>query len=192
LLGRNFRSAKKKDIESILGKLERMNYSEWTKHDYKVTLKKFYKWLIGGEDYPKEVKWIKTTVKKEGSQHLPEELLTEEDVKKLIEAADHLRDKALVSVLYESGCRIGELASLKIKNVTFDEHGAIIIVNGKTGSRRLRILGSTPYLSVWLNNHPLKDNPEAPLWVSIGTKEKNTKLHRNKLTTQKTSKKSWN
>jgi integrase len=31
-------------------------------------------------------------------------------------AAENPRDKALISVLYESGCRIGEILSLKIRN----------------------------------------------------------------------------
>jgi ribosomal protein L40E len=46
-------------------------------------------------------------------------------------------------------------------------------VNGKTGMRRLRIIASTPYLSTWMNNHPLKESPEAPLWIGIGTRNKN-------------------
>jgi integrase/recombinase XerD len=59
------------------------------------------------------------------------ELLTEEAVKGLAEAAGNPRDRALVLVLYESGCRAGEILSLSIKNVQFDEYGAQLIVSGK-------------------------------------------------------------
>ena len=52
-------------------------------------------------------------------------LLTEDDIKKLVEATDHPRNKALISLLYESGCRVGEIASLQINNVAFDEKGAV-------------------------------------------------------------------
>jgi site-specific recombinase XerD len=97
-LGKDFAKATREDVEGVVRKIEQMDYSEWTKHGFKVTLKKFYKWLKKSEHYPKEVRWIKSTVKNE-STRLPEELLTEEDVKKLIEVADHPRDKALVSVL---------------------------------------------------------------------------------------------
>jgi predicted amidophosphoribosyltransferase len=72
--------------------------------------------------------------------------------------------------LYESGCRIGELLTLKIKNVSFDDYGAILIVSGKTGSRRVRIISSAPALASWIENHPFKNNPEAFLWVVLGTR----------------------
>jgi integrase len=74
--------------------------------------------------------------------------------------------KYLVLVLYESGCRIGEILSLRIKHACFDEYGAQLIVNGKTGSRRVRIIASAPSLASWLDNHPLKDS-ESPLWISL-------------------------
>ena len=63
-----------------------MDYSDWTKLNYKTTLKKFYKWLAGGEDYPEQVKWIKTS-KRNMNRTLPEELLTEEDITNLIRRA---------------------------------------------------------------------------------------------------------
>ena len=119
----------KKDIIKIVGKLERSKYSSEVKHAIKVSIKKFYKWLNGGEDYPEKVKWIKSSQK---SKHkLPEELLTKEDIEKMINAAEHPRNKAMIAVLYDSGCRIGELLSLQIRNVEFDEYGAKIIVNGR-------------------------------------------------------------
>jgi integrase len=175
LLRIDFKDATKADILNLVRKIEQGNYSEWTKQFYKVALKKFYKWLRQTEDYPPEVKWIKTTVKNK-KHKLPEELLTEEDVKRLVEAADHPRDRALVFVLYESGCRIGEILALKIKHVSFDKFGAQIIVDGKTGSRRIRLISSTPVLANWLENHPLRDNPNSLLWVGIGTRNKNEPL----------------
>lgn len=42
----------------------------------------------------------------------------------------------------ESCCRIGEILSLKIKNIQFDEYGIVLTVNGKTGMRRVRIIDS--------------------------------------------------
>jgi len=50
-----------------------------------------------------------------------------------VSSAINPRDKAFISLLYESGCRIGELLNLKIKNVEFDANGAVLIVNVKTG-----------------------------------------------------------
>lgn len=58
--------------------VERASWSDWTKHDFKVILKKFYKWLRGSEVYPEEVIWIKAPVR--NNNKLPEELLTEEEI----------------------------------------------------------------------------------------------------------------
>lgn len=104
---------------------------------------------------------------------MQEGMITEEDVKLLIKNAEHPRDKAFISLLYESGCRIGELLTLRIKNISFDEHGVLINVFGKTGSRKIRLIASTPYLSSWLQNHPFKDNLDSPLWINHGQRNHN-------------------
>jgi site-specific recombinase XerD/ribosomal protein L40E len=160
----DFEDVTLEDVKAVVAKINAKEYSEWTKQLYKVTLKKFYRWLKGGKKYPEEVEWIRTTVKR-NKKKLPEDLLTEEEIEKLIEAAEHPRDKALIAVLYESGCRIGELLKIKLKHLVFDSYGAKLLVNGKTGARRVRIVSSVPYLTKWINEHPLKEDPEAPLWI---------------------------
>ena len=165
-LGKPFTQAKKEDIVRLITDIEQRNYSDWTKKDYKVVLRVFYRWLKA-DNYPEEVSWIK--VRGSHKHKLPEELLTPEEVNKLIDAADHIRDKAFISTLYESGCRIGELLCLQIKHVQFDEFGAVLLVNGKTGQRRVRVIASEPRLHQWIENHPLRYNPDAPLWITIGT-----------------------
>ena len=135
-LGKDFDKATKDDIITLLSAIEKQPLSVCTKHSYKVIIKRFYKWLLQCEDtYPDIVRWIKTNVKKK-LQKLPNEgeMLTEEEVQKLIETAQNLRDKAFVSLLWETGCRVGELATLRIRSLTFDEHGAILSVYGKTGA----------------------------------------------------------
>ena len=174
---KDFTKTTKKDIEDVMRKINQMDYTEWTKKDYRVTLKKFYKWLRGCDErgmYPSEVSWINTHVSID-KQELPNNLPNEEDMKKMLEAAEHPRDKALIASLYESGCRIGEIASLKIGDINFDEYGAYMIVNGKTGSRRIRLIFSASILASWINIHPEKDDSKAPLWVVIGTTKKFTK-----------------
>ncbi len=172
-LGIPFTEASKENIRALVRKIEQGNYTEYTKNQYKAVLKRFYKWLNGDEEYPEKVRWIKTSCSKI-KRKLPEDLITKKELEKMIEVADHIRDKALVSLTYESGFRIGEVLTLRIKNIVFDEYGAKVLVGeGKTGMRRIRIVSSAPYLANWIENHPFRNKPEAPLWISTGTKNKN-------------------
>ncbi|MGQ0791286.1 MAG: tyrosine-type recombinase/integrase [Nitrosopumilaceae archaeon] len=171
----DFDKAEKKDIERLVIKIETAEYKPFTKQLYKVTIKKFYKWMVGGEEYPQTVRWVKTAVKHADSR-LPEEILTEEDIKKLIDAAEQIRDKAFISMLYESGCRIKEIALVKLKHVVLDEYGAQIIVDGKTGMRRIRLIASVPYLSAWINVHPQRKDADSPLWICVGTRDHGKEL----------------
>jgi len=170
-LKKPFEEATKDELVNLVGELENKPYAEYTKYDFKVVLKMFYKWLKGGdEEFPVEIKWLKPRLKNTVHK-LPEELLSEEDVLKIVQAATNLRDKALVLTLYESGCRIGELLSLKVKNVQFDQYGAILRVTGKTGDRRVRVITSAPALAVWLENYSAAKNPDAPLWPPLATNQ---------------------
>lgn len=58
----------------------------------------------------------------------------------MINTAKHPRDKALIAILYDSGARVGEIAGLLVKHVSFDQLGAVIMVKGKTGMRRVRLV----------------------------------------------------
>ncbi len=179
MLGTDLEAATKEDIKRLVAEIEQSAYMDWTKHDYKVTIKKFWRWLRQTEDtYPEEVRWIRTTLKKANAK-LPEDLLTQEDIRKLIENAVNIRDKALISVLYESGCRIGEILTMRIKDVAFEEPTCAIRVSGKTGSRRILLVNSTPYLSNWIAHCANKNDPKAFLWASIGTKNRDKGLKYN-------------
>ena len=172
-LGKDFEQATEKDLKKLVGDIQQQNYSAWTKQTYKVILRRFYKWLKGTKDYPEIVSWISIRISK-SEKKLPSEgdLLNEKDIQKLLETAEHPRDKAFVSMLWESGARIGEVGNLKIKNVVFDEYGTVITVQGKTGSRKIRLIASTPFLATWVEVHHHKDN-NAPLWINIGTRGHN-------------------
>ncbi|NOZ77376.1 MAG: site-specific integrase, partial [Euryarchaeota archaeon] len=161
LLKVSFREAEKKDIRKFTATLERSDYKAWTKHDLKVILRKYMRWL-GKEE---TVDWMKIKQPKNGT--LPQEVLEESDIKAMAEAAFTTRDKAFVLALYESGARIGEFLPLKIKHLAFDKHGARLWVTGKTGDRRIRLIFSVLPIQKWLDEHPDREDPEAYLWCQI-------------------------
>lgn len=177
IVNKDFDEVTRDDMVKLVRDIELSEeYSEWTKHDYKVTIKKFYKWLKGnGEEYPPEVKWIKTG-KKINNNTLPDELITPDEIKKMANVATSLRDRAIILTLYESGARAGELLSMKIKHVVFDKYGALVMLQGKTGMRRVRLVASVPALSAWLDVHPFKDDKEAWLWVGTSPTNRNERL----------------
>ncbi|RLI97828.1 MAG: hypothetical protein DRP00_03345 [Candidatus Aenigmatarchaeota archaeon] len=150
------------DVKNAVFKLEKSEYKPKTIKDLKVILRRYLRWLNQVNGVNLDLSWFKIG---EAKASLPE-VLTEEEVKRLIEATDNIRDRALVSVLYEGGLRAGELLSMKIKDVKFDSFGCVIRVNGKTGERRVRLVFSKRALAEWIQNHPLKNNPEAPLWIT--------------------------
>lgn len=163
ILNASFRKAKEDDLKRFATQLDKSDYSEWSKHDLRVILR-IYLRRLGKENL---VSWLRVKRPKNGT--LPEEVLTEDDVKAIAGAAYTTRDKAFVLSLYDSGCRIGEFLPLKLKHVSFDRYGASFIVSGKTGDRRIRLVASTIALQSWLNEHPMKNDPEAHIWCKIPT-----------------------
>jgi len=174
-LGKPFNDATREDMENLLVGLKQSGkdgrkLSDTTLTNYKITVKRFYKWLLGNdEEYPPLVKWIKTTLKNRENRLPRDSLLTNEEIGRLVRACDNPRDRSIVLILAESGIRAGELLSLRVGDVRFDQYGAIVTVSGKTGDRAVRIVASASALSAWLENHPNRDDPKAPLWVNQGT-----------------------
>jgi len=159
---KDLRKATKEDVLKVLEIIQNKNYSPFTSQTYKTILKKFFRWL----GKPELVNWIPHNLKSDVKQ--PEELLIRGEIYQMIHITKNPKYRALVSILYESGCRVGELLSLKIKNVIFDSYGAILLVHGKTGSRRIRIIESVLLLKIWLSYHPFRRNLESPLWFDKG------------------------
>lgn len=163
-VARDFKKMKKEDMEKYFSSLKDLKKSTLTvKGAY---IKSFFKWLCRTDEYPANVKWIKTTLKKQNHK-LPTDLLTKEEIKAMVDTADVPMEKAFIMVLYESACRIGEILNLKIKDVSSDQYGCVIVVDGKTGMRRIRLIESSPDLLLWLNNHPKKQDREASLFIHL-------------------------
>jgi len=150
------------------------NLSRDSVRHYKTALKYFLvKFYEGNKEVdrnargiPMCVAWIKRE-KNDFVRKLPTDMLSTEEVKRMIEAADNPRDRAMVAVLYEGALRASELLDMQLKHVEFDKYGAKITVSGKTGGRVVRLINSVPDLQVWLNCHSFRDDPEAWLWSSM-------------------------
>jgi integrase/recombinase XerD len=74
------------------------------------------------------------------------------------------------------GARPHEILKLKIKDIAFKtvpsgRQYVEVVVNGKTGTRPLPLINSIPYLKDYLDHeHPMPNNPGAPLICGMGKK----------------------
>ena len=137
-----------------------------TKGKMKLTFKAFMKWLYDSKDYPDCVDWIK--VKTDSTKKLPEDMLSEEDVNKLIGACLNQRDKTIIALLWDAGLRIGELLNLKMKDFSLEKEGiSHLVVSGKTGMRQAGLVFSVPYLANYINDMRKTAKPDEPLFIVI-------------------------
>ncbi|QQG40150.1 MAG: tyrosine-type recombinase/integrase [Candidatus Aenigmatarchaeota archaeon] len=166
LAHKNFDEMDKDDLMELVSRIqEKRDWTERTKVDQRACIKRFFKWLRGNdEEIPPEVRWIKTN-EPSNKRKLPEDLVSEDDLRLLLRHARSARDRAMLWTLWESGVRIGELLSMRYKDAAFDEYGGVIHVRGKTGPRRVRIVSSIPALSAYLESHPTKNGDDA-LWLT--------------------------
>lgn len=96
-----------------------------------------------------------------------EMLLTEEEIRAMIEACMNSRDRAVIATLYEGGFRIGEIAALKWQDVNFTDWNATITIKFKTDkSRTIPLVMARSYLAAWRNDYPLPVSPESYVFLT--------------------------
>ncbi|MGC8562914.1 MAG: tyrosine-type recombinase/integrase [Thermoplasmata archaeon] len=165
-MGSSFVSPANNDVIEALANQRKRDLSEWTIEGYKATLKRFYNWL-GKPEVVKDIKF--RSKNKINYKKKPDWRISQEEVDLLIASCDNARDKAIISLLFDSGIRISEFFTLRIKDVIFDNYGMRIMVSGKTGVRNVRVIGdSIGYVKGWLNVHPDTFNGESWLFCGIG------------------------
>ena len=102
--------------------------------------------------------------------------LTFEEFQRIVEFfGNNPRDQAFVMLSYESIGRPQEILFTRIKDVEINDNYAKVYVSehGKEGIKFMQSIDSFPYLMRWLDKHPLKNDPNAFLFVNL---EGNTRL----------------
>jgi len=174
-------TATRKDVEEVVAWITVQKYKDWTKHDLKLILRKLVQYAKQGScnretPVPPEVSWIPLNVKNQVTVR-PEDLLTPDELDSLFKHTRCLRDLAMLYTLFEGALRPGELLTMTVSSVEFKDHWCLISVNGKTGLKRLPLALANPILLRWLQEHPYRTEPEAPLWVSRATNGQCIPLH---------------
>lgn len=165
---KDFKKATERDLTTlvsgiVLGKFRKkggQKFSENSIEDYKKACKKFWK-ALGKKNIVEFIKFkpVKTYVR-------DNDIWSDEEVDRLLHFTKDIQDLAWISVLTETGCRIGELGNCRINHLTMKDDGFFrIILNGKSGEGvPVTLFTSTAAVANWLNAHP-DNKPDSPLWV---------------------------
>lgn len=156
-------------FDMFLLSLDDKDIAQGTVQNYKKTLRKFFN--VMSEEPPA---WImKLKLRNVESPVQPSDIITKEELDIVMATCKNSRDRAIIAVLADGGLRVGALTSCRIKNVEFGKYGATIYLsktsksNKTTPAKGIPLTWSTGYLTRWLADHPLKDDPDAPLWVNL-------------------------
>ncbi len=125
------------DVQEFLAKSASQGLSPKTLRSELHALRLFFDFLnLGGL-----VKWVPPRIVK--LRTLPRQIprfLTQHELSSVLGAAATKHERALVEVLYGTGCRTGELCSMRVENIDFVERR--IPVTGKLGRRVLMFTGT--------------------------------------------------
>jgi integrase/recombinase XerD len=133
-LGLDLRQVKHQDIREWLHWIHAQGAGPQTMAQRKYALSSFFQFLQKFEvvsDSP-----VRFIVSHKVVRKLPR-FLSVAEVEKLINAAETIRDRALVEFMYSTGCRIAEVVSAGVENLS----GRTIRVIGKGDKERIVILG---------------------------------------------------
>lgn len=160
----------------LLDYIKSMNsLSDKTTATAKLYIRMFYKWLYGIKKkytYPDVVddpRFIPNSVK---NKKKPQDLLTTEEIKIILGCCQTYRGKSIIMLsVGEGGLRSGEIASLNISSVEFDEKGVKVwIEKSKSKERYVRLIKAEPYLREYINKeYQLDKSPDSkePLFYAI-------------------------
>jgi len=159
---------------------------------HRVILSKFFKWLYFSDIEPKKrpkpnvVKNIPKYKRKEISIYKPTDLWSKEDDLLFLKYCPSKRDRCYHAISRDLSARPHEILNLRIKSIIFKSTAdakqyAEVLVNGKTGSRHIPLIGSIPYIKDWLEAHPQRGNSNAYLIPNLSDRGQLCKLSSNGL-----------
>lgn len=160
-LGKTIKKPYKKTTEKDLIKyFASIKDKKGISHANKIIVRVFYKWL----EQPEKINWIKIERPNYDSID-PKTVLTATDVKNLADNTNCLRDRVLILIFWDSGARLSEVLNTKIKDYTPNQYGVnLFIPISKTRKRNIQLMESAPDVVAYLNQHPLRKNPDAPFF----------------------------
>ncbi len=167
LLPRALVDVKPEELDRLLAQINTSRWAAWTKRDYQVTLKKFYRFFDGTAERAGRVRVIRPSLK----QIEEKEVLNEEDVRKMEAACRNNREQTVVRMLFESAGACKEFLDLRVGDAADKPPFIVLHFHGtKTVYRNGKVPIDNPraidLFRSYMESHPRRDNPRAPLWLN--------------------------
>ena len=168
---KSFKDITEKDTQKYFKALK----CRTTADTYAILIIKFYKWLLKLKrtERPECLEWYEYESQREKRKRKDPNakekyFIYKDEYDAIIINETDLQKKALWETCYLSGARPSELRQMNICHVKDDgEVVTITIIDSKTIPRNVPLPKYPKYLMQWLSEHPFKDNPNDPLWISI-------------------------
>ena len=176
--GKDAKQATEKDIENVILATNNSKLAPISKRKTLLTTRVFFAYLNGfqldSHEYPQIVRGIKNTLRNlnkslSSSRKSPDQLLTLDEIKRMVEVADTQLEKTLVMLLASTGSRVGEVLNLKISSLQLLDNPkqlSHITFSGKTGTRTVGILPDcVPFLKTYLETDRIGARGDDPLFI---------------------------
>lgn len=116
------------NIRQYLSKYKEIsNCSSITIDNLRRVLSSFFSWL---EDEDYIIKSPVRRIHKIKTATIVKETLTDENIEKLRDECENIRDLCLIELLISTGMRVGEIVNLNINDINFEERSCIVLGKG--------------------------------------------------------------
>lgn len=184
----------KEDILSFLNKLRKSSAEDPTHrwigsyNGRQMILNKFFRWLYNIDEpdprkreTPECMRGVRKLPRKEKSSYKSEDIWDQQEHAIFLKYCPSPRDRCYHSLSVDTSCRPHELLNLKIKDIKFHvtedkkkQYAEVRIVEGKTGTRKVPLIDSIPFLKEYLSSKSQEEystnvnNPDSWVFVSMG------------------------
>ena len=182
----------REDIDEILAFSHSVNKSSKSKEDFIKDVKYIWKSLFPEKDEkdridetitPYVIRHLSPKIEK-SKEKLRNDRLTWEEFEKLLNYFNNdSKMQAFLTISLESLSRPQEILYTRIKDVEISDNYAKIIISehGKEGTKFLQCIDSYPYLTKWLNEHPLKKDKNSFLFIGYDKRDVSKQLNPNNI-----------
>jgi len=197
---KNFQLITREDIRDYLNSIRKTESIDpthkWigTFNTRQMILSKFFRWFYNKLEFDSK-KWINPACmegirqlrRKERSPYKPSDIWTNEDHAIFLKYCPEKRDRCYHAMANDTSCRPHELLSIKLKDIVFKlsstkkQYAEVHIANSKTKPRTLPLIFSLPYVKDWTDSHPMQNNPDAFLFISMADSNYGKQLSENAL-----------